>query len=82
MQLPVRLGQHHSGLHAQPGDGGWDVQFQHEGLARSWSAGHVQPRLDQYVPSLRGYIETGTDHPFGMVTAPDLGPRRSPLPRG
>jgi hypothetical protein len=47
------------------GDGGCDVQFQHEGLRLELECyGMCGGGWDQYVPSLRDYIETGTGNPF------------------
>jgi uncharacterized protein YndB with AHSA1/START domain len=47
------------------GDGGCDVQFQHQGLRPQLERYNMcSAGWDQYVPSLRDYIETGAGNPF------------------
>jgi uncharacterized protein YndB with AHSA1/START domain len=45
--------------------GGCDVTFQHEGLTPQLECYDMcRAGWDQYVPSLRDYIQTGTGHPY------------------
>jgi hypothetical protein len=47
------------------GDGGCDLRFRHEGLHPELECYEMSSTSwDQYVPSLRDYIETGTGNPF------------------
>jgi uncharacterized protein YndB with AHSA1/START domain len=48
-----------------PGAGGCDVRFRHQGLRPHVSCYEVcRDGWDQYLPSLRDYIQTGTGNPF------------------
>jgi hypothetical protein len=45
--------------------GGCDLEFRHEGLSPQLECYDMcQTGWDQYLPSLRAYLETGTGHPF------------------
>ncbi len=45
--------------------GGCDLQFRHEGLSPQLECYDMcRAGWDQYLPSLRDYLETGTGHPF------------------
>jgi uncharacterized protein YndB with AHSA1/START domain len=47
------------------GSGGCDVQFRHEGLTpRLECYDMCRAGWDEYLPSLRDYIETGAGHPY------------------
>ena len=51
----------------EPATGGCDVRFRHEGLSpRLECYDMCRAGWDQYLPSLRDYIETGTGTPFGL----------------
>jgi uncharacterized protein YndB with AHSA1/START domain len=46
-------------------DGGCDVRFRHEGLSQKLECYEMcRAGWDQYLPSLRDYIETGAGRPF------------------
>ena len=45
--------------------GGCDLEFRHEGLSPQLECYDMcRAGWDQYLPSLRAYLETGTGHPF------------------
>lgn len=53
------------------GQGGCDVEFRHHGLTPQLDCYEMcRTGWDQYLPSLRDYIDTGTGHPY---TAPRQG---------
>ena len=49
-------------------DGGCDVRFLHEGLSPRLECYEAcRTGWDQYLPSLRDYIETGTGNPYTLA---------------
>ena len=63
--LPDRAGTTATFTLSPSGDGGCDVQFQHQGLRPDLECYDMcSAGWDQYVPSLRDHIETGTGNPF------------------
>lgn len=49
-------------------DGGCDVQFQHEGLSPQLECYETcRTGWDQFLPSLRSYLETATGDPVGVA---------------
>lgn len=56
---------------SQDGTGGCDLRFRHEGLSPRLECYEMcRAGWDQYLPSLRDYVETGTGNPY---TAARLG---------
>lgn len=52
---------------SESGAGGCDVQFRHEGVSPQLECYEMcRAGWDQYLPSLRDYIETGTGNPFSQ----------------
>ena len=50
---------------SESGPGGCDLQFRHEGLRPSLECyDQCRAGSDQYLPSLRDYLESGVGNPF------------------
>lgn len=63
--LPEWVGTTIAFMLSEPDTGGCDVRFRHEGLSpRLECYDHCRTSWDQYLASLRDYIDSGTGQPF------------------
>jgi hypothetical protein len=66
--LPDWVGTTLSFTLSDPGSGGCDLFFRHAGLSPQLECYDTcRAGWDQYLPSLRDYIETGTGNPYSRA---------------